>query len=76
MSRNEAVGGEVGPGMAAHRGFGNKPTCFINRLFYRVGGGFVVLRDVSSNIENVRFGERRKSVLAHRLDKRQSSFMA
>ena len=62
--------------MAAHGCFGNKGASVKNCFFYAGGGGFAVLRNVSPNVENIRFGERGKSVIAHRLDKRKSSFIA
>jgi len=67
---------EVGTGMAAHGRFGNKHASVVNRLFYAVGGVFAVTGNVTPEVKNIRFGKRRESTNAHRLDKRQSSFIA
>jgi hypothetical protein len=71
----ERAGCEVRPGMATRGGLGNKRASVVNRLFYAVGSGFAVLRDVRPNVKNIRFSKGRESVRAHRLDNRQSSFI-
>ena len=48
----------------------------ILRLFYAVGGVLVVTGNVRPDVENIRFGKRRERINAHRLDKRQPSFIA
>jgi len=72
----QRTGCEVGTGMAAHGRFGNKRASVVNRLFYAVGGVFAVIGNVTPDVKNIRFGKRRESINAHRLDKRQSSFIA
>ncbi len=62
--------------MAAHGSLGNKRASVVNRLFYAVGGVFAVIGNVRPDVENIRFGKRRESITAHRLDERQSSFIA
>jgi len=62
--------------VTAHGTFGNKGASVVDRSFYAVGGFFVVIGNVGPDIEYVRFGERRKNVSAHCLDKRHSSFIA
>lgn len=49
---------EVRPGVATHRSLGDKGASIVDRLFYAIGGVFVVIGDVRPNIENIRFGER------------------
>ena len=71
----QRTGGEVGTGMAARGGLGNQRASVINRLFYAVGGVFAVIGNVTPDVKNVGFGKRRESINAHRLDKRQSSFI-
>src|SRR4051812_2469992 len=71
----KGTGCKVGPGMAAHGRVGKEFASVENRLFHAVGGFLVVVCNVRPNIENIRFGKRRKSIAAHRLDKRQSSFI-
>ena len=68
--------GEVGAGVAARRSLGNQRARVKNRLFYAVGGTFAVVGNVTSDVKNIGFGKRRESKNAHRLDKRQSSFIA
>ena len=67
---------EVGAGMAAHGSLGNKRASVLDRSLYAVGGVFIVIGNVRPDIENIRFGKRRKNINAHRLDERQSSFIA
>jgi hypothetical protein len=62
--------------MAAHGRFGNKRTSVVNRLFYAVGGALVVTGNVRPDVKNICFGKRRERINAHRLDKRQPSFIA
>ncbi len=56
--------------------FRNQRASFVNGLFHAVGGWFAVFRDITPNSKNVRFSKGRESVGCHRLDKRQSSFIA
>ena len=72
----QRTGSEVGTGMAAHGGLGNQRASIVNRLFYAVGGIFTVIGNVTPDVKNICFGKRRESINAHRLDKRQSSFIA
>ena len=48
----------------------------VNRLLETVGGFFVVFRDVRPDVESICFGERRKNVTAHPLDRRHAAFIA
>jgi hypothetical protein len=41
-----------------------------------IGRAFAVIGNVTPDVKNIRFGKRRESVNAHRLDKRQTSFIA
>ena len=61
--------------MAAHGRFGKKRTSGLDRPFDAVGGAFAVIGNVRPDVKNIRFGERRKNINAHRLDKRQLSFI-
>jgi hypothetical protein len=62
--------------MAAHGSPGNKGARVIDCSFYAVGGVFAVIGNVTPDIKDIGFGKRRESISAHRLDKRQSSFIA
>jgi len=46
---------EIGPGMAAQGCLDNEGKCVENRLFYPVGRGFTVSRNVSPDFENIGF---------------------
>ena len=72
----QRAGCEIGTGMAAHGRLGNRRASVVNRLFYAPGGVFAVIGNVTPDVKNIRFGKRRESINAHRLDKRQSSFIA
>ncbi len=61
----------MGAEIAAHGSISKKRAGIVNRLFDAIGGGLIVLCNVRPNIKNIRSGERRKSVNAHCLDKRQ-----
>ena len=55
---------EIGSGMAAQGGFGNKCAGIINRLFHAVGGVFAVLRNIRADVENIGSCKRRESMLS------------
>ncbi len=59
--------------------FGEKCASIVDCLFKAVGYWFAVFRDISPDVKNVSFGERRKNIPAHRLGERPSrhfSFIA
>jgi hypothetical protein len=74
--------GEVRSGMAAQRVFSHKRASFVDGLFYAVGGGFAIPRNVTPDVNDIFFCKRSERTRAHRqvlrkrLDKRQSSFIA
>jgi hypothetical protein len=72
----KGTGGEVGPGVAAHGSLGSKRASVVDGAFYDVRCVFVVLGNVRPDVKKIRFGKRGESIGAHRLDKRQASFMA
>ena len=62
--------------MAAPRRLGNQRASVVNSVFNAVGGVFTFIGNVRPDVKNVRFGKGRESKNAHRLDNRQSSFIA
>ena len=67
---------KVGAGMAAHGSFGKKDPSIEDSLFYAIGSVLAVVRDVSPDVEDIGFGARRENITAHRLCKRQLSFIS
>jgi hypothetical protein len=51
--------------MATGGSLSDKSTPIVDRLFYAIGDLLAVDGDVGSDVENIRFGERRESVDAH-----------
>ena len=45
------AGCQIGTGVAAHRSFGNKRACVIDRLFHAVGGVLAVLGNVGPDVK-------------------------
>jgi hypothetical protein len=72
----EGTGREVGTDVSAKWMFGDKGTGIVDRSFDAVGGIFAVPGNAGPDGEEIGPGQGSENVEAHRLDERQSSFIA